>query len=64
MIDLKEILNISNEEYAVTNATTISLQPIKVGIERLGRSNATLIDAEGVLIFILDDLGEKKIFFC
>ena len=34
MIDLKEILNISEEEYAVMNATTISLQPIKVGIER------------------------------
>ena len=29
MIDLKEILNISEEEYAVMNATTIS-QPIKV----------------------------------
>ena len=63
MIGLKEILNISEEEYAVTNATTILLQPIKVGIERLGRSDAALLDAEGVLIFILDDLWEKNIFF-
>ena len=63
MIDLKEILNISEEEYAVMNAITISLQPIKVGIERLGRSNATLLDTEGVLIFILDNLREKNIYF-
>ena len=34
IIDLKEILYITQEEYAVMNATTISLQPIKVGIER------------------------------
>ena len=45
------------------NTITISQQPIKVGIERLRRSNATLLDAEGVLIFILDDSGEKIIFF-
>ena len=45
------------------NTITISQQPIKVGIERLWRSNATLLDAEGVLIFILDDSGEKIIFF-
>ena len=63
MIDLKEILKISEEEYAVMNAITISLQPIKVGIERLGRSNAALLNAEGVLIFILDDLWEKNVFF-
>ena len=63
MIDLKEILNISEEEYAVMNATTISLQPIEVGIERLGKSDATPLDAEGVLIFILD-LGERNVFFC
>ena len=45
------------------NAITILLQPIKVGIERLGRSNATLLDAEGVLIFILDNLAEENNFF-
>ena len=61
--DLKEILNISEEEYALMNTITILLQPIKVGIERLGASNATLLDTEGVLVFILDDLGEKNIFF-
>ena len=49
---------------AVMNAITISLQPIKVGIERLGRSNATLLDAEGALIFIIDNFGEKNNFFC
>ena len=58
MIDLKEILNISEEEYAVTNATTISLQPIKVGIERLRRCDS-LLDAE-VLIFISRRFGEGK----
>ena len=63
MIDLKEILDISEEEYVVMNATTISLQPIKVGIERLGKSNATLLDAERVLVFILDNLAEKNNFF-
>ena len=63
MIDLNEILNTCEEEYAVMNAITISLQPIKVEIERLRRSNATLLDAEGVLIFIINDLAEKNIFF-
>ena len=63
MIDLKEFLNISEEEYTVINATTISLQPTKVGIERLGISNAALLDAECVLIYILDDLAEKNTFF-
>ena len=58
MIDLKEILNISEEEYAVTNATTISLQPIKVGIGRLRRCDS-LLDAE-VLIFISRQFGGEK----
>ena len=39
------------------------MQPIKVGIERLDRCNGTLLDAEGLLIFILDDVVEKNIFF-
>ena len=47
IIDLKEILNIFEEEYAIMNPITISLQPINVGVERLVRSNATLLDAEG-----------------
>ena len=46
------------------NAITISLQPIKVRIERLGENNATLLHGEGVLIFGLDDLWEKNNFFC
>ena len=45
------------------NGITILLQPIKVGIERIGRSNTTILDAEGVLIFILDNLVEKNNFF-
>ena len=36
------------------NAIKISLQPIKVRMERLGRSNATLVKAEGALILTLD----------
>ena len=51
IIDLKEFLNISEDEYAVMNATTISLQPIKVGLESFNRSDATLLDAEDVLTF-------------
>ena len=62
-IDLKEILNISEEEYAVMNSITISLQPIKVGLEWFGRINANLLDVKGVLIFTLADLVEKNNFF-
>ena len=43
------------------NSITISLQPIKVGTERLGRSNVTQLDAEGVLILIL--IWGRKIIF-
>ena len=60
IINLKEIFKIPEEEYAVMNPITISLQPTKVEIEWPGRSNATLLDAEGVLIF---NLEEKNIFF-
>ena len=62
IIDLKEILNIS-DEYAVMNAITILMQPVKFGIERLDRSNASLLDSEGVLIFFFNNLAEEKIFF-
>ena len=45
------------------NAITISLQPMKVGIERVGRSNATRLDTEGVLIIIFGDLAERNNIF-
>ncbi|XP_065668147.1 uncharacterized protein LOC136088370 [Hydra vulgaris] len=43
---LKEVLNVSEDEYTIINAITISLQSIKIGIERLDKSNATLLDAD------------------
>lgn len=54
------IENISEDEYLVLNSVVKTLQPIKIGIERLGRRNANLLEAEGVLLFIFDDLSKNK----
>lgn len=52
--------NISEEEYLVVQTVVTALQPIKVGIERLGKRDASLLEAEGVLVFILDVLRKNK----
>jgi hypothetical protein len=62
-IDLNLTLNLTIEEYTVLNAIVSALQPIKLGIEKLGRQNATLLAAEGVLVFILEELLKNKNFF-
>lgn len=55
-----EPVNISAEEYFVLNAAIMALQPIKIGTARLGRREATLLDAESVSVFVLDDLHRNK----
>ena len=51
---------ISEKEYLVLNDVVAALQPLKIGIERLGRRGATLLEAEGVFVFILDELRKNN----
>lgn len=60
---LDNIENISEDEYLALNLVVKTLQPIRIGIERLGRRNANILEAEGVLLFIFDDLSKNKNWF-
>ena len=63
MIDTGLNLDISDGEFDVLAAILSSLQPIRLAVERLGRRDATLLSAEGVFRFILEELEKQNTFF-
>ncbi len=56
LIDIGQCLDISDREFENIDKIIKSLQPVKIGVEMLGRRDATLLTAEVVFTFILDEL--------
>ncbi len=54
MIDNKSSLDISENEFNAINDILLSLQPVKIGVEKLGRRDSTLLSAESVFSCILN----------
>lgn len=58
LIDYKIKLDITDREYTALNDIVLALQPVKAGAERLCSRDATLLSAEGVFTFIINELNE------
>lgn len=56
LIDLGKQLDVTDQEFDNIDAIIKALQPVKIGVEMLGRRDATLLTAEVVFSFILDEL--------
>ena len=52
LIDLDQQFSVSQGEYLLLDDILFSLQPMKLAIEALGRRDANLLTADGILKFV------------
>ncbi|GBN02680.1 hypothetical protein AVEN_22156-1 [Araneus ventricosus] len=60
LIDVKEQKILANVEFETLTEIVAGLKPVKIGLEKLCSSNATVLTAEGVFAFIIGQLNKQN----
>lgn len=63
LIDSGKSISVSEREIEAFSSVVSSLHPIKLAVERLSHRDATLLPAEGVFTFILNELNALETSF-
>ncbi|XP_030578053.1 zinc finger BED domain-containing protein 4-like [Archocentrus centrarchus] len=59
LVDINNALIITNEELALIQQLSSCLKPVKMGVESLCNRDTTLVKADGIFIFMIDQLTKQ-----
>ena len=60
LIDINPALIITNEQLALIKQLSSCLKPVRIGVESLCKRDTTLIKADGIFIFMMDQLSKQE----
>lgn len=60
LIDINPALIMANDELAHIKQLSSCLKPVKMGVESLCKRDTTLIKADGIFIFMMDQLSKQE----
>ena len=64
LLDISPLLICSDDEFDVLSDIVAALEPVKLAAEALCRQNATLLTAEGIFKFLVNNLKQKNSHLC